>query len=110
MYQILSECLLGRDIIILTCSSWTEALTWSLVNVVTSDDIIQLGLYPEPGSNTSTKNGGGVKKTEHYWEVCKALFDGHEEYGTAFSIVIENPKQKALRQAWVRKIKNRMQM
>ncbi|KAG1901577.1 uncharacterized protein F5891DRAFT_950408, partial [Suillus fuscotomentosus] len=81
-----------------------------LISAVTSDDIIRKGLYPEPGANVSIKNGGGAKKTEHHWALCKILFDGHEEYGSAFEIVLSNPKEKALRQAWVRKIKNRMQM
>ncbi|KAG2364664.1 hypothetical protein BDR07DRAFT_1401078, partial [Suillus spraguei] len=58
--------------------SWTDTLTWSLVSAVTSDDAIQKGLYPEPGANASTKNGG-AKKTEHHWALCKVLFDGHED-------------------------------
>ncbi|KAG2366990.1 hypothetical protein BDR07DRAFT_1351646 [Suillus spraguei] len=45
---------------------WTDTLTWSLVSAVTSDDAIRKGLYPEPGANASTKNGGGAKKTEHH--------------------------------------------
>ena len=94
----------------LTHPSWSENLTWSLVSAVTSDDMIRTGLYPEPGGNASTKNGGGAKKTEHYWELCKALFEDHEEYGAAFTVAINNPKQKTLQQAWVRKIKNQMQM
>ncbi|KAG0700069.1 hypothetical protein DFH29DRAFT_1001439 [Suillus ampliporus] len=58
---------------------WTDTLTWSLVSAVTSDDTIRKGLYPEPGANASTKNGGGMKKTEHYWALCKVLFDGHAD-------------------------------
>ena len=76
------------------------------MSAVTSDDTIQTGLYPEPGGNASTKNGGGAKKTEHYWELCKVLFDGHEDYGAAFTVAVDNPKRKTLWQAWVRKIKN----
>ena len=98
-------------LVLLTHStSWSESLTWSLVSVVTSDDTIQTGLYPEPGGNASMKNGGGAKKTEHYWELCKALFDGHKDYGAAFTVAVDNPKRKTLWQAWVRKIKNQMQM
>ncbi|KAG1726412.1 uncharacterized protein EDB91DRAFT_1086769 [Suillus paluster] len=80
------------------------------IDAVTSDDTIRKGLYPEPGANASTKNGGGVKKMEHHWALCKVLFDGHVEYGSAFEIALGNLKEKGLRQAWVRKIKNRMQM
>ncbi|KAG2358490.1 hypothetical protein BDR07DRAFT_1337630, partial [Suillus spraguei] len=70
-----------------------------LVSAVTSDDAIRKGLYPEPGANASTKNGGGAKTTEHHWALCKALFDGRKEYGCAFEIALGNPKAKALRQA-----------
>ncbi|KAG0692836.1 hypothetical protein DFH29DRAFT_882001 [Suillus ampliporus] len=63
---------------------------------VTSDDTIRKGLYPEPGANASTKNGGGAKKTEHYQALCKVLFDGHAEYGSAFKIALGNPKAKGL--------------
>ncbi|KAG2360768.1 hypothetical protein BDR07DRAFT_1411715, partial [Suillus spraguei] len=41
--------------------SWTDTLTWSLVSVVTSDDAVPKELYPEPGANASTKNGGAKK-------------------------------------------------
>ncbi|KAG2133031.1 hypothetical protein DEU56DRAFT_757250 [Suillus clintonianus] len=58
-------------------------------------------LYPEPGANASTKNGGGAKKTEHHWALCKVLFDGHAEYGSAFEIALGNLKEKGLRQAWI---------
>ncbi|KAG2054409.1 hypothetical protein BDR06DRAFT_884202, partial [Suillus hirtellus] len=54
------------------------------------------GLYPKPGANASTKNGGGAKKPEHHWTLCKVLFDGHKEYGSMFEIVLGNPKEKAL--------------
>ncbi|KAG1765861.1 hypothetical protein EV702DRAFT_1050855 [Suillus placidus] len=43
------------------------------IDAVTSDDTIQKGLYPEPGANASTKNGGGAKKTEHHWALCKEM-------------------------------------
>lgn len=46
--------------------------------------------------------------TEH--SATWVLFDGHKEYGCALEIALGNPKAKALRQAWVRKIKGRMQM
>ncbi|KAG2739138.1 hypothetical protein P692DRAFT_20882012 [Suillus brevipes Sb2] len=85
---------------------WIDTLTWSLVSAVTSDDTIRKGLYPEPGANASMKNGGGTKKTEHHWALCKVLFDGHAEYGSAFEIALGDLKEKGLRQAWVRKIKN----
>ncbi|KAG2351181.1 hypothetical protein BDR07DRAFT_1398025 [Suillus spraguei] len=57
MKKLMRKCLISRTV------SWTDTLTWSLVSVVTSDDAIPKGLYPEPGANASTKNGGGAKKT-----------------------------------------------
>ncbi|KAI0753035.1 hypothetical protein C8Q80DRAFT_1267475 [Daedaleopsis nitida] len=82
------------------------ALTWSLLSAITDQLNIQNALYPPPGANTSTVKGGGKKKTEHHWLLCKAIFANHPEYKDVFAQV--NVKKASERSKWSTKIKNRL--
>ncbi|RDX44580.1 hypothetical protein OH76DRAFT_1487018 [Lentinus brumalis] len=82
------------------------ALTWSMLTAITDKQEIQDALYPPTGANASTKNGGGKRKTDHHWEICKTLFTDHSIYGEAFKIALNG--KSADRKRWTRKIKNRL--
>jgi hypothetical protein len=79
-------------------------LNWALISAITDDAEIKQGLFPPPGANVSTKNGGGKPKTEHQWALCVALFTEHPVYSPSFALV-ESAKDK---ERWVNKIKNRL--
>lgn len=79
-------------------------MNWALISAITDDAEIKQGLFPPPGANVSTKNGGGKPKTEHQWALCVALFTEHPIYGPSFALV-ESAKDK---ERWVNKIKNRL--
>ncbi|THU94474.1 hypothetical protein K435DRAFT_622780, partial [Dendrothele bispora CBS 962.96] len=54
--------------------TWTPELSQQLVNCILEDATIKNGLYPGPGGNQSTANGGGLSKVEHYFNLFEALF------------------------------------
>lgn len=90
---------------------WDKALTWSLITAISEDADVMRGLFPGPGANTSTTNGGGKKKTEFHFMLAVAIFADHEEYGADFARIeqAKSRKQKsALRQTWTGKIKNKL--
>jgi hypothetical protein len=102
-------------------SSWSDVnLSWKLVNAITEDVNIKNGLFPPPGSNASTQNGGGKKKIEWCWKLAEILFKDDPTYRNNFSEVIEanQPQNKVskagksratkLRNEWAEKIKNRL--
>jgi hypothetical protein len=68
--------------------------------------MIKQGLFPSPGANVSTAEGGGKPKTDHHYALAVALFAEHDTYQIAFNLATQ-PKQKA---AWGKKIKNHLQM
>jgi hypothetical protein len=85
--------------------SWkVKELTWSLLTALTDDPVIKQGLFPSPGANVSTAQGGGKKKTDHHYALATALFATHPDYSAAFQLA-QTSKQKSL---WGLKIKNRI--
>lgn len=78
----------------------------SLLTAITDEPDIQDALYPPPGPNASTAHGGGKRKTDHHWTICKTLFTDHPQYGTAFKLALDG--RAADRKRWTRKIKNRL--
>ncbi|KAH7903678.1 hypothetical protein BJ138DRAFT_1120145 [Hygrophoropsis aurantiaca] len=84
---------------------WTDDLTWKLINAIAENKDISQGLFPPPGANVSTKKGGGLRKTEHHWELCKILFSEHSDYKSAFEVAASD---KGLKKGWQTKIKNRL--
>ncbi|OJT11169.1 hypothetical protein TRAPUB_12326 [Trametes pubescens] len=82
-------------------------LSWKLLTAITDDLDIQNTLFPPPGSNASTKHGGGKRKADHHWELCKTIFTGHPEYGPTFEAIKSGDAGE--RRRWSSKIKNRLQ-
>ncbi|KDQ50999.1 hypothetical protein JAAARDRAFT_51024 [Jaapia argillacea MUCL 33604] len=82
-------------------------LSWKLVNTILDDPKIKQGLFPSPGTNTSTSKGGGKQKADFHWAICLALFGGDLEYGVAFDPVAESRTAKEKRK-WTNKIKNHL--
>ena len=91
---------------------WDQKLTWSLVTAILESADIRRGLFPGPGANASTSNGGGKKKTEFHFDLAAAIFKDHEEYGEDFARVEEagtkSKVRSSLRKAWAGKIKNKL--
>ncbi|TBU27894.1 hypothetical protein BD311DRAFT_362035 [Dichomitus squalens] len=81
-------------------------LSLSLMAAITDDKEIETALFPKVGPNQSTQNGGGKPKTDHYWELCKALFTDHPEHGATFALALKGGKRE--RGPWTTKIKNRL--
>ena len=73
-----------------------------MITAISDDPEIKQGLFPSPGGNVSTQNGGGKPKTEHQWAICVALFKDHPVYSTSFALA-QTAKEK---EKWTIKIKN----
>jgi len=83
--------------------SWKdEALNWSLITILEEDLIIKQGLFPTPGGNTTTLQGGSKPKTKYQWMLVKMLFEPHAKYKEAF-VQVKTPAERSV---WVLKIKN----
>ncbi|KLO08241.1 hypothetical protein SCHPADRAFT_944633 [Schizopora paradoxa] len=84
---------------------WTTDLTWKLYTAIIENEDIKRGLFPPPGSNASTKDGGGKAKIEFQAMLAGEVFGGENcEHKAAF----EAAKTKAEKEAWVTKIKNKL--
>ncbi|KAI0073913.1 hypothetical protein K474DRAFT_1602501, partial [Panus rudis PR-1116 ss-1] len=79
-----------------------------LITIIEDNPQIKQGLFPSPGGHVSTAKGGGKAKTDHYWQICIALFKGHPLYAAAFAAAIAENAKASLRNPWVLKIKNRI--
>ncbi|KAF9536533.1 hypothetical protein CPC08DRAFT_824795 [Agrocybe pediades] len=92
--------------------SWTNELSSTLLTAISEDNDIKQGLFPAPGGNVSTARGGGQKKTAWQWKLAIAIFQNHEEYGTAFQKALDLPKgtppATKAKSIWADKIKNRL--
>ncbi|KAM5539999.1 hypothetical protein V8D89_006331 [Ganoderma adspersum] len=84
---------------------WDEELTWALITRINENAKIKRGLYPPPGPNPSTANGGGKPKSDFHAELARALFENHAKYGTQFEQAKSDPAKLS---KWAGKIKNRM--
>lgn len=65
---------------------------------------IKESLFPSPGGNASTQNGGGKTKTESHLALAVLMFKHCKKYGKAFSR-ISGKKDEGL---WAAKIKNKL--
>jgi len=68
--------------------SWKDkhfSLNWSMITAITDDSEIRNGLYPPPGSNTSTAKGGGQKKSYWHRKIATTLFKDHDEFKEVFA-------------------------
>ncbi|KAL0056819.1 hypothetical protein AAF712_016568 [Marasmius tenuissimus] len=84
---------------------WSDvSLSEAIVSAIISNSVIKQVLYPSPGSNASTANGGGMKKTEAQQMVAEEVFGEHPVYKEAFTKA-KTPKQK---EKWSLRIKNRL--
>lgn len=85
--------------------SWTDALTGKLYAAIIENEDIKRGLFPPPGSNASTKDGGGKAKTDFHAMLAQEVF-GEEgcEHKNAFEAA-RTPKEK---EVWISKIKNKL--
>ncbi|KAF9069638.1 hypothetical protein BDP27DRAFT_1222211, partial [Rhodocollybia butyracea] len=45
-----------------------------LIHIITESSVIKKGLYPGPGANSSTKDGGGHPKTDFLFMVAETLW------------------------------------
>ena len=79
-------------------------LSWKLVTAITDNTDIKNGLFPRPGANASTANGGGKRKTDHLYEVACEVFADHPTHSEAFAATI-TPAQKCV---WTTKTKNKL--
>lgn len=83
------------------------ALSWAIVTAITDNDDIRRGLYPEPGANESTANGGGKPKADFHRLIVDEIFSNHDEYGELYLSHVEAKDKKKL-EAWFLKVKNRI--
>ncbi|KAJ6528403.1 hypothetical protein B0H19DRAFT_914342, partial [Mycena capillaripes] len=85
--------------------SWSDhTLSESLLTLIYESRDIKRALYPPPGPNASTANGGGKTKTAAHWQLCLKLFSGHPKYAAVLAAVVTAKE----RTAYANKIKNRL--
>ncbi len=82
---------------------WDEKLTCALITCINENVMIKRGLYPPPGPNPSTANGGGKPKSDFHAALAYALFKDHEKYGAQFAEAKGDPAKLS---KWAGKIKN----
>ncbi|KAK1219732.1 hypothetical protein PQX77_017538 [Marasmius sp. AFHP31] len=85
---------------------WSDVdLSLPIVTAIMESRVIKKVLYPSPGSNTSTANGGGTTKVEAQYMVATAVFATHDSYKDMF---VKGAKSAKGREKWSLKIKNRL--
>lgn len=83
-------------------------MTWKLHTAITDNESIKRGLFPPPGANASTKDGGGKNKGDHYMAIAKELFGQKESpYKAAFDVAMAS-SLKAEKEVWSTKVKNKI--
>ncbi len=92
------------DSMIQSWSASNNALEWSMINFICETTSVWNGLFPKPGENMSTKQGGGTPKAAHHLKICEHLFSMHEEYQDVFNSCTTSK----LRGPWILKIKNKL--
>ncbi|KAJ7603361.1 hypothetical protein FB45DRAFT_1090526 [Roridomyces roridus] len=84
--------------------NWSDPqLSEQLLAEIIGDAGIKRALYPPPGPNPSTKNGGGQTKVASYFELCLRLFGENPKYKAALEHTRGEVKTK-----YADKIKNRL--
>lgn len=80
-------------------------MTGKLYTSIVENAEIKRGLFPPPGSNTLTKDGGGKAKAYFHAMLAREVFGGEGcEYKKAFDAA----KTKAEKDGWATKIKNKL--
>ncbi|KAH8115354.1 hypothetical protein DFH11DRAFT_1877111 [Phellopilus nigrolimitatus] len=79
--------------------------TWTLIAAILENELIKKGLFPPPGANASTKNGGGKVKTDFHFMLAHEVFGAE---GCVYADAFLRAKTKKEKDVWARKIKNRM--
>jgi hypothetical protein len=77
----------------------------TLVTEIGEDPFIKQRLYPMPGPNASTADGGGLEKTVAHGELAVILFTNHPVYGPEFAKAKGDTKKEA---QWGIKVKNKL--
>ncbi|KAJ6479784.1 hypothetical protein C8R45DRAFT_1216264 [Mycena sanguinolenta] len=80
-------------------------LSLELIRHVMENANIKQALFPAPGPNASTKDGGGKTKAHAYWLLCKLLLGDDEQYKEAIEKAENVAKERT---CWSTKIKNRI--
>ncbi|KAL0564352.1 hypothetical protein V5O48_017696 [Marasmius crinis-equi] len=90
--------------------NWGE-VAQSVVSTILEESSIKQKLYPSPGPNPSTTEGGGAKKSEAHWEICQAIFTEHDIYKDDFRAALEAKTAKDIkrdRDPWIRAMKSQL--
>jgi hypothetical protein len=69
------------------------------------DRFVRMKLFPSPGQNVSSAEGGGKPKTWAYWLIVRNCLGKMSEYADAIQLLVDNDNAEA-RNAWVTKMKN----
>ncbi|KAJ8076151.1 hypothetical protein PM082_022136 [Marasmius tenuissimus] len=76
----------------------------AIVTTIEDHKEIKQKLYPPPGANLSTADGGGNKKTVAHWQICEEVFSEHPVYKDAFKAALDanpsTPSGKKIRDSW----------
>ncbi|KAL0563408.1 hypothetical protein V5O48_018660 [Marasmius crinis-equi] len=90
--------------------NWDIALAEAIVTAIQEKESIKKKLYPPPGPNASTADGGGNTKTVAHWEICVEVFSDHPLYKEAFADALnaDEKSRKTLRDSWCGGIKSQL--
>ncbi|KAK1230286.1 hypothetical protein PQX77_006634 [Marasmius sp. AFHP31] len=83
---------------------WSDVdLSLAIVTAIMDSQVIKKVLYPSPGFNTSTANGGGTTKVEAQYMVATAVFATHNSCKDMF---VKGAKSAKGQEKWSLEIKN----
>ncbi|EEB92271.1 hypothetical protein MPER_09245 [Moniliophthora perniciosa FA553] len=92
--------------------SWKDQMNSSaLVASILENAAIKQKLYPDPGSNASTQDGGGMKKTDAYWDLTTYALNDHPVYGPKIQEILDEKNAataRKMRAPWENAIKSRL--
>ncbi|TFY76755.1 hypothetical protein EWM64_g7256 [Hericium alpestre] len=83
---------------------WDDDFSKTLLAAITDNPAIKQGLFPSPGANVSTTNGGDKGKAEFHCQLASMMFSTHPKFADKFALA-NTPKLKTV---WANKIKNRL--
>lgn len=75
-----------------------------MLTAIIENRAIKDGLFPGPGGNSSTQDGGGKPKTDFMWQILEVLFKD-DAYVTGLMATVKTGKQHSV---WTNKIKNKL--
>jgi len=68
-------------------------LSQELITEIYQDRSIKRALYPPPGGNPSTSQGGGKTKTAAHWDLCLKVFGEKDEYKNVLAAAKTNKEK-----------------